>query len=98
MAAAPVTTKRGGQGSKRDCPIGSRPFVRSLAAALWKKIGHSSNQLRHACSAVRLPVTSLSIWCLITSIIFSELSPGKDAHSVSNGNGWILVKWLGLLA
>ncbi len=55
------------------------PFGRWLAAALWQKIGHISNQRGHDLLRPTLTRHQALIWCLITSITFSELSLGKDA-------------------
>ena len=44
LLSPPSEVTKGAGGTVRLSPA---PFVRSLAAALWQKIGHSSNQLRH---------------------------------------------------
>jgi hypothetical protein len=49
------------------------------------------------CSAVRAPVTKLSAWFLIISMIFKELPPGNEAQSVRIGDCWMVI-WLGFFA
>src|SRR3954468_23985826 len=76
----------------KHIPLGSQP------PQAGKSLRRSETSAGMVCSAVARPLTSASAWVLITSMIFSEFSPGKEAHSVTTGNWSMLVWWFGFFS